>query len=137
MNKREINALLLIGVIGLFTVGTQFGINLGRAVWGDREIWWTPRSMALSLEETSDRFRLFIDGKPLQEHLADNSLAVADEAGASRVVAPEDVRVRLNNWHQMRANFFMSALPGAFGLGVSITCLVLGLIHRRQRKNEI
>ena len=51
-------------------------------------------------------------------------------------VAPDDVTVRLNNWHKIQASLFHSAIPSAFLLGASITCLAVGLVQWRRRRKE-
>lgn len=127
--KREINALLLIGIIGTAVAGSQFAVNYGRATWGDKDIWWTPASLALPLEDTKHQFRIFLSGEPLQNHLEEGSLSATDSSGQSYRVVAEDLRVRLNNWNKVKASHLHSAVLSAFMLGVSLTCLFLGVLQ--------
>jgi hypothetical protein len=47
MKKRTINACLLIGLIGVFTIGSTLFTHVYHAFWGEERIWWTPRNMSL------------------------------------------------------------------------------------------
>ena len=137
--KSKINALLLIGIIGTFVFGVHFGISYGRAVWGNSDMWWTPRSLSLPLEETRQEFRLFINGENLQDHLKRGSLRIADSEGNLHQVVPGDIKVRLNNWPEVKTDFLHSAVFSGIMLGISLTCLILGissLIRSRRQKQE-
>jgi len=137
--KRDINALLLIGIIGAAVLGPQFAVQYGRATWGDKDIWWTPASLALPLQETKQEFRVFLSGEPLQGHLERGSLSATDPNGRSYQVVSEDIRVRLNNWNKVRASHLHSAVLSAFMLGVSVTFLLLGVLQfatRRRRQTR-
>jgi hypothetical protein len=120
-------ALLLIGIIGTAVFLSHFGVSYGRAMWGSRDMWWTPRSLALPLDDSRDEFRVFVLGEPLSDHVERGSLTVIDEGGEPHVIGPADVRVRLNNWDATRASLLHSAVYAAFMLGASATCLALGL----------
>ena len=41
---------LLIGMIGIFTCGSQFAAKF-QAIWGNQNMWWTPMKMALPLDD--------------------------------------------------------------------------------------
>lgn len=125
--KNRMNALLLIGIIGMAVIGSHFGVTYGRAVWGNKDIWWTPMSLALPLEDTSQDFRLFIGGEPLLEHVERGTLTARDANGQPYQVSSEDIRVRLNNWLDVKADFLHSAVFSGILLGISLTCLILGL----------
>ena len=127
--KKGMNGLLLIGLIGTCVFGSQFGIQYGRAVWGNKDNWWTPRSLALSFEETQNEFRLFVDGISLREHLAQGTLVVQTAAGEPREAQAADIEVRLNNWPRIKSTFLHIAIFPAFFLGVSLACLVLGIVR--------
>lgn len=131
---KKMNALLLIGMIGVLTIGVNFGIQLHRAFGGNQGIWWTPKPMALNIEETRGAFELFIEDKLLQSHLADGTLMVARSDGDLHRLASNDVAVRLNNWHKVKASILAQALPSCFLFGVSLTMLVLGLYQFLTRK---
>ncbi len=125
--KSKINALFIIGIIGISVFGSHFGVQYGRAVWGNKDIWWTPMSMALPIEETVQDFQIFIGGNLLQEHLEQRSLTVRDANSRTYQVVSEDIKVRLNNWHEVKTDFLHSAVFSGILLGISLACLILGL----------
>lgn len=125
--KNKINALLIIGIIGTSVFGSHFGVQYGRAVWGDKDIWWTPMSMAMPLEDTSQDFRLFLGGEPLLEHLERGALTAVDANGQTYQVSSDDMCIRLNNWPEVKADFLHSAIFSGILLGISLSCLILGL----------
>jgi hypothetical protein len=127
--RRKMNLLMMIGLVGTPIAGTQFGLDYGRAIWGETRIWWTPMELALPLEQTGGHFQLFLDGEPLSNHLARNSLTALGSEGLAYFVTPEMVRVRLNNWPQIQASMLHMAVYSALGLGISLTCLILGLVE--------
>lgn len=124
---KKMNALLMIGLIGILTIGVNFGVQSKRAFSGDPGIWWTAKTMPLSFEETKNAFELFIDGQLLQRHLADGTLMIAKSDGEHHRLASGDIAVRLNNWHKVRASILAQALPSGFLFGVSLTMLIIGL----------
>ncbi|MGQ9658697.1 MAG: hypothetical protein ACUVT0_01095 [Thermochromatium sp.] len=126
------NLLMIIGLVGTPIAGTQFGLDYGRAIWDLPQVEWTPVEMALPLEQTSESFQLLLDNEPLANHLARNSLTALGSEGLAYFVTPEMVRVRLNNWPQIqarKAQLLHMAVYSALGLGVSLTCLIVGLIE--------
>ena len=130
--KRRMNALLIIGITGFFVLGSHFGVQYWRAMWGNDSIWWTPKAMAVSLDETRRYFQMFISGESLQSHLKRTSLTATQRNGEAYRVVPEDIKVRLNNWYKVKASLLHGAVFSAFMLGVSVTCLVLGLAQLRK-----
>lgn len=137
--QKSVNPLLLVGIIGTIVAGFHFGVEYGRAMWGSRDIWWTPKSVAFPLDKTRQEFELFLSGELLQDHLERSSLSATDSNGKSYQIVPDDIEVRLNNWHKVKASFLNSAVFSAFMLGVSSTCLVMGvmqLLARRKKNRE-
>ncbi len=132
--KRRINTLLLIGIIGTATSGFQFATIYGQVIWGDKNIWWTPSSMALPLHVTAEEFQISLNGEQLQDHLGRGSLSAIDKAGQSYRVAPNDIKVRLNNWNKTRASILHGAVFAALLLGCSLTFLVLGILQLARRE---
>lgn len=134
--KGKINALFLIGVIGTVVFGFHFGLQYGRAVWGNSDIWWTPMSMAMSLHETRQTFNLFLGDELLQDHLARSSLSATDSKGRSYPIVADDIKVRINNWYKIKASFLHFAVFTGILLGGSIACLIMGTIELfTKRKN--
>ncbi len=134
--KGRLNALFLIGLIGTVVFGFHFGLQYGRALWGDRDIWWTPMAMAIPLQETRQTFNLFVSGELLQNHIERGSLSATDSKGRSYPVAADDIKVRINNWYKIKASFLHFAVFAGILLGGSIACLIMGTIELfKKRKN--
>ncbi|RJP44878.1 MAG: hypothetical protein C4548_05405 [Desulfobacteraceae bacterium] len=131
--RKQMNPLLLIGLIGVFVVGSIFVEKYWQATRSEPNMWWTPMSMALQLDETRSHFELFIRGELLQNHIRDGSLSLVSPDGASTPVTSDDIRVRLNNWPAVHASFLSSAILPAFLFGVSLSCLAAGIILLRKR----
>ncbi len=124
---RKINGLFIAGIIGVFVIGSHVGVQYGRAVWGNSDMWWTPKSMALPLSETRKNFELFVRGDLLQNHLKKGTLSAIDSQGESYRLAPEDIQVRLNNWYKVKSSMLHSAVLAAFLLGISVMSLAFGV----------
>jgi len=126
---RKINAFLIAGIIGVSVFGAHFGIQYGRAVWGNNDMWWTPKSMTLPLSKTHHNFELFVSGDLLQDHLDRNSLSATDAQGEHYDLVPEDIEVRLNNWQKVKSTMLHTAVWAAFMLGISVMSLIVGVIQ--------
>ncbi|WDN89751.1 hypothetical protein BuS5_02719 [Desulfosarcina sp. BuS5] len=124
---RKINGFLIAGIIGVLVVGANFGIQYGRIAWGNKDMWWTPKSMALPLSTTRHNFELFVNGDLLQEHLDRGSLSATDEQGKRYELVPEDIKVRFNNWHKVKSAMLHTAVWEAFMLGISLMSLIVGI----------
>lgn len=126
---------MLAGIIGIFTIGSNFFIQIYRAYLGNQDIWWTPRTMQLGIEEAKDNFKLYISGKPLQQHLTDGNLFILDNDGGQYRVVSKDVTVRLNNWNKVRSSILANAIINGVFFGIILTVMVIGLIQvYRQKK---
>jgi hypothetical protein len=134
MKQTRLNALLLIGIIGTFTVGTTFAINVYRAFWGNQNIYWTARTMPLTIGETKNSFELFINKKSLHDHLSDGTLQAVLENGDQRSLVPSDITVRINNWHKVKASILAHSLLPCFLFSASFTMLIMGIIQLFSRK---
>jgi hypothetical protein len=134
--KRKINSVLLAGIIGTAVSGSMFAEQYGAAVWGNQNIWWTPLELALPLAATADEFELRIGGELLQRQLERGALAVKDEKkDAMCPVALAEIRIRLNNWQKIRAERLHGAVFAALSLGISLSCLALGLVRLLREKD--
>jgi hypothetical protein len=136
MNKPKINPLVLMGLIGMLTIGTNFAMQIYRAFWGNQNIWWTSRTMQLPIEDFRDNLELFISKKPLQKHLADGTLFALDNNGEQYRVVSKDITVRLNNWNKVRSSILENAIISGVAFGIVITVLVIGLIQVCRRKKR-
>ncbi len=137
MTKSKINPLVLIGLVGILTIGTNFAVQLYRACRGNQDIWWTPRTMQLPLKETRDNFRLFISGKPLDQHLEEQTLYALDQEGKKYRIVTQDISVRVNNWNKVRASILSNALVSSVAFGVVLTLLVTGLVQVWGQKRRV
>ncbi len=136
MKTTFFNPLLLIGLIGFFTLGSSLGVDLYRAFWGDRNIYWTHAAMPLSLEDTANDFQIDISGKRLQRHLTDGTLQARDANGASYPVVAKDVRVRVNHWPSVQSGILIKAVFTSFAFGAALTMLIVGWIMARREKKS-
>jgi hypothetical protein len=136
MNKPKINPLVFMGLIGMLTIGTNFAMQIYRAFWGNQNIWWTPRTMQLPIEDSRDNFELYISKKPLQKHLADGTLFALDNNGEQYRVVSKDITIRLNNWNKVRSSILKNAIISGVAFGIVITVLVIGLIQVCRRKKR-
>ncbi|MDI6743306.1 MAG: hypothetical protein QMD11_11290, partial [Smithella sp.] len=64
--RQQINALIIIGIIGTAVFGSQVAVKYSESNWGNKDIWWTPVKMALPLNETKNEFELYIKDELLQ-----------------------------------------------------------------------
>lgn len=135
--KKQINPLLFIGIIGTLVTGPQFAFHYGKVFWGNRDIWWTPMPLALSLQETANTFKMFINNESLDNHLERGSLFATDKAGQTYRVVPQDIKIGLNNWQAVKASFLHSSIYSAFFLGVSVTLLLLGIGQVLKKKQNM
>ncbi len=131
----KINGWLIFGVIGVFVFGLQFVIHYYPAVYGNAAIWWTPKTMALSINDTRNHFELFLHDELLQDHLKRASLSATDPEGHAIPVVSDDIKVRLNNWHQTQASLLHTAVYMALLLGASLMSLLLGIVQAFTGKN--
>lgn len=126
---KQINSLLVTGLIGAVIFGAGFVSTIYRSFWGEEDIWWTPMEMALSIEETSNSFEMYIAGELLQKRLSEGTLLGIDKDGIKYPVVSKDISIRLNNWNKVRASILVNSILTAFLLGISVTMLVTGLVQ--------
>jgi len=127
--KKQINALIVIGIIGTAIFGANFAAKYAQANWGNKDIWWTPMSMALPLNETKQEFELYIKDALLQRHLNAGTLSVVDKTGKISMLASDDIKIRLNNWNKIKSSMLNSAAISAFSLGISLALLIFGVVQ--------
>ncbi len=134
--RGKLNPMLLIGLIGLFTVGINVGITLARIYAGNENIWWTPHKLALPLEDAQSSFVVLVREVPMKLFLDSGQLAVRAADGECQVLQPGDVRVRLNNWQKTRAQLMQGALISCFALGMILIFLLWGIVEYRKEKKQ-
>lgn len=127
--SKPVNTLLWIGLTGTLLIGSSFVADVYHAFWGDHSVWWTHRDMPLSVEKTSDYFELYVARKPLQRHLSEKTLFSLDNNGNQFPLVSEDITVRLNHWDKVKSSILTNTTFSGFGLGVSMTLFVIGLVQ--------
>ena len=137
MNIKSINPLLFVGLIGIFTIGSQFFVHIYSAFFDKKDIYWTHQSYKLPIENTADHFQIFISGKRLQTHLAENTLFAEDSKGNTYSVVLKDVTARINTWHQVKSRRLTMAVFSAFAFGIVMTLFVTGWIQTLVRKKRL
>jgi len=134
---RFINPLLLIGMIGVLTIGSGLAADLMQVFYGEQGIYWTHKDMPLPLEKTGENFQVFIGGKPLQDHLDEKTFFAADGELVPYPVASRDVTVRVNNWPSVKARILTKTTLTGFAFGVNLTLMIVGLVQTcLQRKKK-
>ena len=131
--KRRINGLTIIGIVMVCVfLGHLLTKLLERG-----DIWWTPKELALSLEESKDRVRVYLRGEPIEDRLRDGSLYIEDGEGR-REVTQADVGIRLNNWDRQRASLYGGAIIDAAALTAGLMFLIFGalVLPAMQRKEN-
>ncbi|MBN1614636.1 MAG: hypothetical protein JW950_09250 [Deltaproteobacteria bacterium] len=136
MKPKSINPFLLIGLIGLFTVGSSFLADLYRVFYGEKDIYWTHRDMKLPLEETLNDFQVFIAGKRLQNHLSEKTLYIVDTNGTQYPIVTKDINVRLNNWNKVKAAILTKAVFIGVAFGAVLTLLITGAVLTISQKKK-
>lgn len=111
-------------------------IPLYRDLSRSRDIWWTPPPMTLSLTEGADRVEIYVRARPLAALLEAGQVRIVEDTRTS-LLAPDEVRLRFNNWDRVRA----AQLPGLFipaaACGAALLMFVLivtgRLVYRGER----
>jgi hypothetical protein len=122
--QRRLNPATIIGMIMVFTGAG----HLLTAFLTPAEDWWTPRSLALTPEESRDRVRVLVSGTPLAEHLEAGTLKVAAAGESPRPLTAEEVRFRFNNWDRVRADLYFQAIFSASYTTAGVLLLAVGLL---------
>ncbi len=132
---KHFNPYLFIGLIGLCTVGIGFGINLYQIFYADHNHYWTPYTMQLPFDESTDRVIILINQKPLQRHLENNQLFIHDQSGEYQPVSRNNIRFQFNNWYEVKSNLLTTTVFIAVLFGCVLMSLVIGVIELLTRKN--
>jgi len=129
-------ALFSTLILTLFLISA---LPLFRALTQRNDIWWTPQAMALPLSEAQDRVQIFVRNQALSALIESGQLQTM-ENGSPSVIAPGDVRLRLNNWDRMRAERMPVLLVQAAACGAMAILLIIlmtGRLSFRGEKGEI
>jgi len=124
-------AYLLIGLLMLLVFGTN-GLML---VMTPDDIWWTPESMALSVDDVSDRVTVLINGQNLNELLEDGKiLSVASDRTVE--LSKADVGFRFNNWDRIKASWLGRASFDSAAVMMALLFIIYGLITSTSAKKD-
>ena len=99
------------------------------------DIWWTPPAMALSLDESQDRVRIYARGKPLGTLLEEGEVWIGKQAGSSPLDRRE-LGLRFNNWDRIRAERIPMLLAYAAACGADVVLLLVIATGRLAYRGE-
>lgn len=136
MKPQPASPLFWIGLMGCFIFGTNLAINLIEAFYGNVNIWWTPKQMMRSLDETKNHFEIFISGQPLTAIIGKGDLAAIDRQGNQYRVVSKDVGVRLNNWPARQSSLLKFSIIHAFISGMCVALTGLGVWQMLQQRKQ-
>ncbi|MBN1493466.1 MAG: hypothetical protein JW938_04900 [Candidatus Omnitrophica bacterium] len=129
--KEKVRGVVIAGLI-MSCVFASFLIgNLFSAYKGKTDIWWTPKTMMLSLERAKERVEVYVGGTLLSEQARKGMVTVSDESGGQYTVYEKNIGVRVNNWDGQKAALLERALLNAFGAGAGLSLLLVGLFLRK------
>ncbi len=115
--------LLLFG--GIFFLTSC--ISLVRFYYVREDIWWTPMTAPLSLEQSRDKIEVYVRGVPLQNALQSGRVQFTGESGSSSVTTGE-IGIRVNNRDRIKAERVPAMVASAAGAGFTGLLVLLGLI---------
>jgi len=118
-------ALLLIPIVALYSELSKRS-----------DIWWTPATNPLSLNESKDRVEIYVRGRPLGTLLEQGRISVTDSAG-SHVLNAQEIAVRLNNWDRMRIERLPLLLFYAAACGAGVIVLLVVATGRLAYRGEL
>lgn len=136
MKRTRLNVFLLIGIIGVFTAGSNFAVQLYRAFGANQDIWWTARTTPLKIEETRNSVELLIDNKSIHDHLSKGTLILDYDSKGRPAITSGDITVRINNWYKVKSSILTHALLPCSIFSASLTLLIIGIIQFLRRKNK-
>jgi len=129
--RKPLNGLIITGIVILFV----FGANWIEFAFQPDNIWWTPATMKLSMDDASDRVLTFVNDTELSEAVASGNLVLKTEGG-DVILAPGDIGYRVNNWHRYRSMQLWRVALDASMTTLAVTLLVLGLYFYNLKKKE-
>lgn len=96
---------------------------------GDASKWWTPVSMAVPLDQTRDQIEIYLGDTLLQEQLTQHRLFVEGFDGQQYQVVAEDIRVRLNNWPEVKASLLSRVVFLGVPFSAALALFLVGLMQ--------
>lgn len=107
---------LLVPAIVCLAIGVAVAVQLLRGM--PEDFYWTPAEMAVPLDDARARVEVVLDGELLQQYARRGDLRIGEE---DRQVAPEDLRVRFNNFDRVSRGQMIV-------LSVSLTAAIVLLV---------
>ena len=92
-------------------------------------IWWTPLPMAAPLALSGDRVEVYARGTDLRVLVERGQVRIG-----GTVLSADDIRVRFNNWDQMRAERIPMLLTYSFTVGAGLVLVAFTLAMQRRSK---
>lgn len=136
MKGTGFHPLFLAGLIGSFIFGSSLLVDLFKVYFEDQNIYWTPEKMSLKLEETGNSFQIFIQKEELKKMIANGSLYVLGDEGTYKSIKVDEMKIRLNNWYEVKSSILVRSVFTAFFFGISISMLIIGAIIKRREFQE-
>ena len=115
--------LLLFGGMFFLTSCAQ----LIRFYYQRDDIWWTPVTSPLSLEQSRERVEVYVRGVRLQNALQSGHLQMVGDSGPTSITA-SDIGIRLNNNDRVKVERLPLMVMSAAGAGFTGLVLLLGLL---------
>lgn len=100
------------------------------------DIWWTPKTLAVSLSESAKRVEVLVRGRSLRPLVDEGQIRISTDS-AVPVVSAGDITFRFNNWDRVRAQKIPVLLVYAFVIGVVLTLLILVLTRKLAYRDEV
>jgi len=121
MALRPIQYISLVVPVGLLLTAL---LNLYAFFHRRSDIWWTPLPKAVPVAASGDRVEIFARGTDLRTLLDAGRVRLTGDPGAG-VLAPDDVRIRFNNWDRVRAE--QAPLLVLYGFTIGAALVLVGL----------
>jgi len=98
-----------------------------------RDIWWTPVTMKVALDDSRDRVEVFVKEIPLGDLLTEGALVI--RAGAEeRILNKADVNFRFNNYDNVKASKIPIVASSSAIIMAGLISLIYGLIGLYTKK---
>ena len=125
MNQTNLARFYLLLFGGMFFLTSC--ISLVRFYREREDIWWTPVTAPLSLEQSRDRVEVYVRGALLQNALWSGRLQWVGETRPAPMTASE-IGIRLNNRDRVKAERLPAIVASSAGAGFTGLLLLLGLV---------
>ena len=91
------------------------------------DIWWTPVTSPLSLEQSRERVEVYVRVVRLQNALQSGRLQLVGDSGPTSITA-SDIGIRLNNNDRVKAERLPLVVMSAAGAGFTGLIVLMGLL---------